>query len=66
MPFAKTPLSSNAFRAAHQIAMTVRMTQHILNVIAGLDPAIHVLPLRQRTKTWMAGSSPRLSGSLEV
>src|SRR5258707_1089323 len=30
--------------------------------MAGLGPAIHVLQ-RARTKTWMAGPSPRVSGS---
>jgi hypothetical protein len=60
VPFAKAPLSSTP-RAAHQLAMTVSMMQHILNVIAGLDPAIHVLLLCQGTKTWMAGSSPAIT-----
>jgi len=27
----------------HQFAITVRMMRYLLNVIAGLDPAIHVL-----------------------
>jgi hypothetical protein len=29
--------------------------------MAGLDPAIHAFP-REDFKTWMPGSSPRLSG----
>ena len=33
-------------------------------VMPGLVPGIHVF--RAATKSWMAGTSPRLSGSLEV
>jgi hypothetical protein len=32
----------------------------------GLVPGIHVLGLRKPEKTWMAGTSPRLSGLIFV
>jgi len=30
-------------------------------VMAGLDPAIHVLALRRGRKTWMPGTSPGMT-----
>jgi hypothetical protein len=29
--------------------------------MAGLDPAIHVFPAREKSKTWMPGSSPGMT-----
>jgi len=40
----------------------VKFLDVYLFVMPGLVPGIHVFPIVASNKTWMAGTSPRLSG----